>query len=51
MLNDQLLSISIKAVNLPAAFNVLISNLRGLSLDVDLIRNSDSENTEVSETE
>jgi DNA-directed RNA polymerase subunit beta len=41
----------IKSDNLPAAFNVLISNLRGLSLDVDLIRNSDSENTEVSETE
>lgn len=41
----------IKSDNLPAAFNVLVSNLRGLSLDVDLIRNSDSENTEVSETE
>jgi DNA-directed RNA polymerase subunit beta len=30
----------IKGENLPAAFNVLVSNLRGLSLDIELIKKS-----------
>lgn len=31
----------IRGENLPAAFNVLVSNLRGLALDVELLRSSD----------
>ena len=30
----------IKSDNLPAAFNVLVSNLRGLSLDVELLKDA-----------
>lgn len=39
----------IRSENLPAAFNVLINNLRGLSLNIELLKEKNKESEEVNE--
>ncbi len=40
----------IKAVNTPESFNVLVRELKGLGLDVELLKNKDGKYTKVEET-